>query len=44
MVGGPVASTMAAMFRHRQRLVKYLGIFLAISLALSLILPFLLGR
>lgn len=29
------------MFRHRERLVKALGIFLAVALVLSLILPFL---
>jgi hypothetical protein len=31
------------MFRHRERMVKVLGIFLAVALVLSLVLPFLLG-
>jgi hypothetical protein len=32
------------MFRHRERITKILGIVLAVSLLLSLVLPFLIQR
>jgi len=30
--------------RNRERMVKYLGIFIAVAMLLSLVLPFLAGR
>ena len=31
------------MFRHRERMVKILGVFIAVAMILSLVLPFLLS-